>query len=243
MIKYYRIKQFFNLNILKTLYINFKLLPIKQAIKIPILVNYRTEIVNLKGSIKINCRVRTGMIQFNNFNDEFLTKHIWRRIEIIGDIEFNGVVGFGAGTVLFVRKGGKITFGNNILIGGRTKILCEKEIKIGNNVRIAFESQIMDSNFHYLRNIETNEVENCKSQIFIGNNVWIGNRTSVMKNTKIPDFTTVSSNSILNRDYTKVFQQYSIIGGSPVKLLKVGFERIIDLEIEKEYDIKFQNDT
>ena len=237
--KPYRVKQFFNLNLLKTFYFNFKMLPFKQAIKLPILINYRTELINLSGSVKINGNVRTGMIQFNNFNDEFITKHYWRRIEILGEIEFNGMTGFGVGTILFVRKGGKIVFGSNILIGGKTKILCEDHIRIGNNVRIAFESQVIDSNFHYLRNIETNVVEDCKSEIIIGNNVWIGNRTSVFKGTKTPDYFTVSSHSILNKDYTNILKSYSIVGGSPVKLLKEGYERIFDLNIEKEYDLKF----
>ena len=79
-------------NIVKTLFINFKMLPLRKAIKIPILVYYRTEIINLSGRININCKIETGLIQFNNVNDEFLGKHHWRRIEILGDVSINGKI-------------------------------------------------------------------------------------------------------------------------------------------------------
>lgn len=220
------------------------MLPFKQAIRIPIFVNRRTEIISLSGKITLLKPVRTGMIQFNNFNDEFLGKHHWRRIEINGEVVFQGDdvygVGFGVGSVLFVRKGGKIIFGNNILIGGKSKLLCEESITIGSNVRIAHESQIMDSNFHYIKNINTGNVDKCTAPIVIGNNNWIGNRTTIMKGTQTPDFLIVAAGSLLNRDYTKEIPEYSIIGGSPAKFIKNGYERIFDLGIENEYNKKFK---
>jgi len=233
-----RLFQFLNVSILKTLYFNFKCLPFSQSIKIPVIVYRKTEIVSLKGTIKIKGKVKTGMIQFNNINDEFIGSHYWRRIEIHGEVIFNGKIDFGAGSVLFVRKCGKIEFGNNIIIGGKTKILCEENIKIGNNVRIAHESQIMDTNFHYLRSINDGNVEKCTKLVIIGSNNWIGNRTSIMKGTKTPDFLVVGSNSLLNKDYTNL-KIYSIIAGVPAKLLSEGFERIFDLNEEKIYNEKF----
>lgn len=231
-----RIKQFFKLNLLKTIYINYRMLPINEAIKLPILINYRTELVNLSGEIRFSCPVRTGMIQFNNHNDEFIGNHHWRRIEIKGKVTFGGKVDFGIGSVLFVRKGGCLYLGDNIIIGGGTRILCEERITIGNNVRLAHESQLMDSNFHYIRNLVDGSVEKCISPVIIGNNNWIGNRSTIMKGTATPDFLIVGSNSLLNKDYTKTIDSYSIIGGAPAKLIKKGYERIFDLNIESKYD-------
>jgi acetyltransferase-like isoleucine patch superfamily enzyme len=234
-----RIKQFFKLNVIKTLYFNFRMLPFKHAIKLPVLINYRTELVALCGKVTINVPVRTGMIQFNHINDEFLGYHHWRRIEIYGEVVFNGKVDFGVGSVLFVRKSGVVEFGDNVIVCGKSRILCEDSIFVGNNVRIAHESQIMDSNFHYVKCKSNDFVEKCTSSVKIGNNNWIGNRTTIMKGTKTPDFTIVGSNSLLNKDYTIIIKTYSIIGGVPARFIASGYERVFDLNEERIYDKQY----
>ncbi len=225
-----------NVNIFKTIYFNFKMLPFEDAILLPVFIYYRTELANLKGKIKINGKVRPGMIQFNNFNKELIGTHFWRSIEIKGEVEFNGWAAFGVGSRFFVGKGAKVVFGNDVILGGRTRLICEESISFGDNIRVAFETQIMDSNFHYLRNINDGKVEKCTGAISIGSNNWIGNRTSITKGTVTPDYLIVSSNSLLNRNYKNIFEPYSVVGGMPVKLLKTGFERIFDIPTQSEYD-------
>lgn len=239
MINYY-LRQLFKLNIIKTIYINFKLLPIKKAIIFPIFVHYKTELANLTGKITINGKIRPGMLEFGDFNREILGTHLWRKVEIRGEVEINGYVRFGVGTTFFVDKKAKVIFGDNIIIGGKCKIVCITKIKFGNNIRVAYESQIVDTNFHFLRNIKDDTVENCASPITIGNNNWIGNRVSIMKGTSTPDFFIVGSNSLLNKNYLSTFEPYSVVGGVPIKLLKNGFERVYDFKTENDYKKKFR---
>ncbi len=238
-VKFY-LAELLKLNIIKTLYINFRMLPLKKAIKLPIFIYYRTELVNISGKIKINGKVRPGMFAFDDFNREIFGSHHWHRIEIRGQIELNGIVRFGIGSSLFVDKDAKIVFGDNIIVGGKTKVICVNHIKFGNNIRIAFETQIIDTNFHFLRNVNDSSVENCSKPIIIGNNNWIGNRCSLMHGTETPDFTTVSSYSLLNKTYLSKFESYSVIGGIPVKLLKSGYERVFDFDEESEYKSRFK---
>ena len=40
---------------------------------------------------------------------------------------------------------------NDLLNAPRTKFIIKKGINIGNHVRISWESQIFDSNFHYIQ--------------------------------------------------------------------------------------------
>jgi acetyltransferase-like isoleucine patch superfamily enzyme len=61
-----------------------------------------------------------------------------------------------------------------------------------------------------------------------------------MKGTITPDFLIVGSNSLLNKDYTKTIEPYSIIGGAPAKFIKKGYERIFDLNIEQKYNECFK---
>jgi acetyltransferase-like isoleucine patch superfamily enzyme len=72
-----------------------------------------------------------------------------------------------------------------------------------------------------------------ESPIVIGNNVWIGNRTTVTPGTIIPNYCIVSSNSLCNKDYSYIPPD-SIIGGIPAKLLKTGYRRIFSYEEQGE---------
>lgn len=52
-----------------------------------------------------------------------------------------------------------------------------------------------------------------------------------MKSAVTPDYTIVASNSLYNKHYN--FPQYSLIAGSPVKLIKTGIYRCFDKEEEE----------
>ena len=61
-----------------------------------------------------------------------------------------------------------------------------------------------------------------------------------MQGTKTPDFFIAASNTLCNKDYTTIIPEYSLVGGSPAKLLKTGLCRVLDRE-EKEIDLLFKN--
>ena len=71
--------------------------------------------------------------------------------------------------------------------------MLRRKCVIGKYARIAFDSQFMDSDFHYMLNIEDGTVKNCTSFIEIGAYNWIGNRTTVKKGTVTPDYTIVAA--------------------------------------------------
>ena len=56
----------------------------------------------------------------------------------------------------------------------------------------------------------------------IGNDVWIGNNVIIMDGVKIADGTVIASGSIV----TKNTEPYSIVGGTPAKILKFRFNEV-----------------
>jgi serine acetyltransferase len=66
--------------------------------------------------------------------------------------------------------------------------------------------------------------------IIIGNYNYISNRVSLMQNTSTPDYCTIASNTLCNKDYTSLGENI-LIGGIPAKLLKTNITR--DWEAEK----------
>jgi acetyltransferase-like isoleucine patch superfamily enzyme len=58
-----------------------------------------------------------------------------------------------------------------------------------------------------------------KGDIIIGNDVWIGQTTTIMSGIKIGDGAVIANNSHIVKDV----EPYSIVGGNPAKLIKYRF--------------------
>lgn len=72
------------------------------------------------------------------------------------------------------------------------------------------------------------EYQNCK----IGNDVWIGTRVLILDGVTVGDGVIIAANSVVTRDV----EPYSIIGGSPAKLIRKRFdEQTIKILQESEW--------
>lgn len=78
----------------KTVFLNFRLLPVGQALKLPIWCTHRTMFKSLKGNVVINSPIKTGMIRFG-FGGSGTAKYYSSVIENNGKIVFNGKSNFG----------------------------------------------------------------------------------------------------------------------------------------------------
>lgn len=230
---YHRFRTLFRIGIIKTIIVNFRLLPIKQAIKFPIIVTRSTTLESLSGNGNISGKVGFGMIKIGTLHTElFSWNGVKSILNISGEIHLNGFTQFGVGCSIVVDKNAILELGDNVCIGANSKIICRNYIKIGNNYRAAWDIQIFDTNFHYIKNIEDGSVARRENKVIIGNNNWFGNRSSIMPGTITNDFFIAASNSLCNKDYTNL-PMYSLVGGSPAKLLKNNVVRVLDKE-EKE---------
>jgi acetyltransferase-like isoleucine patch superfamily enzyme len=99
---------------------------------------------------------------------------------------------------------------NDVSINYNTKISCSERIHIGRNVKISWEVQIMDSDGHSI-NGEANT-----KPIHIGNNVWIGNRATILKGVTIGDGSVVAAGTIVTKDVPP----NSLVAGVPGKIIK-----------------------
>ena len=54
----------------------------------------------------------------------------------------------------------------------------------------------------------------------------------ILKNTRTPKYTTVASNSLLNKDYVNDIPEKSLIGGIPGKLIRKNIARVFDYNEE-----------
>lgn len=149
-----RIKGYFKLlvrlNYLKTLYFNFKMLPLKDACKFPFLFFGKVEFGTLTGSIVISSSIKTGMFRWGVMIDGFTSSKVSSHFSLgrKARLEINGRVDVGCGVVFRIL--GDLTLLNNSFIGSRTVVACSHKIFLGEFVRVAFGNVLMDTNHHYI---------------------------------------------------------------------------------------------
>jgi len=198
----------------KSIYVNFRLLPLHQAIKLPIIVSRKTKLRSLSGKVHLS-EVRTGIIRIGFGGTDMMDYRYERSIlKITGDIYFQGKTKIGVGAKIMVS--GKLTLGSNFDITGDAMIICAKEIEIGNNTMIAWQSILMDTDQHAIYNVD-NTIINQDKKITIGNNVWIGAKSFILKGATISDGCIVGANSTILKEFT---QENAIIAGNPARILK-----------------------
>lgn len=76
----------------------------------------------------------------------------------------------------------------------------------------------MDNDFHKIKTLD-GELLNEPKEIIIGNNVWIGMRTTILKGTQIGNDVIVGSGSLLHKP---INGNHLIIAGNPAKVIKEG---------------------
>lgn len=127
--------------------------------------------------------------------------------------------GLGGRCKIEVRKGAELIIGNNVGIT-LTSIECFEKITIGNNVKIGFGTQIFDTNFHSINpktRMSLDDLKKAKTaSINIGNNVFIGAMSIIIKGVNIGENSIIAAGSVVVRN----IPANEIWGGNPAKFIK-----------------------
>lgn len=131
----------------------------------------------------------------------------------------SSISGEKAKTRIEVRHGAKLDIGNNVGMSGCT-LFCTEAIKVGDNVKIGFGTHIYDTNFHSLeakdRVTKDDILKVKKAPVYIGNNVFIGTRSIILKGVSIGNNSIVAAGSVV----VKNIPQNEIWGGNPAKFIR-----------------------
>lgn len=114
---------------------------------------------------------------------------------------------------LYTHKRATLTVGTNTRLNG-VHIDARNRVTIGNNVRIAPYTIILDSDFH---DVKDHFAEGKTSEIVIKDNVWIATRATILKGVTIGENSVVAAGSVVTRDVPP----NTIVGGIPAKVIKV----------------------
>ncbi len=200
-----------------SVYFNFKYLPFKQAVKLPISL-HKPELVSCKGTIEIQCsKIKRGMISIGKRNVSLYPNSgvTWENKG--GKVIFKGECHIGSESSISVGSSALLTFGSNFRATAKLKLACYNKIIFGKNMRIAWEVIMMDTSFHKLKDCIGNVKGSTIGEIIIGDNNWLPTRCMVMKGTKTPDFCIFGAGSFLNKDYTKN-PTHILMAGNPLEV-------------------------
>ncbi len=155
----------------------------------------------------------------------FLQMEVTRRGKLkIGDSlhlnsgQFHNVIGRQQNAIFWVE--GCLTIGNNVGMSS-TAIICNHEITIGNNVVIGGNTVIYDTDFHTLdpqtRNDKKLDKQNAnKSPVTIGDNVFIGAHTTILKGVNIGNNTVIGACSVVTKDVP----ENEVWAGNPARFIR-----------------------
>ena len=113
---------------------------------------------------------------------------------------------------LYTGKNGKLLVGRNSRLNG-VHIDVREKVQIGENVRIAPYTIILDSDFHDLKD---HFGIGPSKPIVIGDNVWIATRSTILKGVNIGEGSVVATGSVV----TKNVPPNCVVAGVPAKVIK-----------------------
>lgn len=205
----------------KTIWFNFKVLPIKQAVKLPIFVSCYMKIkgINKKTFICNFERPTFGVARIGIAGTEnglLIKKKGVLYAHDGGKIILNGPVCLSRG--IFIEcYDGCLTFGKNVKMNNACFIKCANaNINIGDESSFGWKCSIQNSDGHKILE-EDIRISNC-GDIHIGNHCWICSESSILKNGYLPDNSVLGYKSILTKKVTE--KPGVLLAGMPAKIIK-----------------------
>lgn len=223
-----RIKKIFAIckpSLYYSIYFNLKVLPFKQAVKLPFHVLVKPTIICNTGKIQIDApNISRYMIKLGRQRtpisqpQDFIIKNR-------GTIVFKGKCRLGHHMLIQVGKGGYLEFGDQTALNTGSRVVCSKQIIFKYKARSSWDCQFYDTDFHPIIDMVRNKPIKMNAPIIIGENVWIGHNVIISKGVKLADGIIVSSGSVVKNSFSS---PNSIISGNPAEIIDDGYK--VELE-------------
>lgn len=122
----------------------------------------------------------------------------------------------------FIQKlNPELSIGDNCNFGAFNHITCANNITIGNNLLTGKWVTITD-NSHGSTDLQTLQVPPSqrpvvsKGAVVIGDNVWLGEKCTILPNVTIGDGAVIAANSVVTKDVPA----YCVVAGNPARIIK-----------------------
>ncbi len=201
----------------QSIYFNFKYLPFRQAIYLPIYV-YKPHFIKWGGGkVKIECKkIKPGMISIGFWGGHMYPNNgfYWMHE---GEIVFKGRAQIANDSYVITGKNGKIVFGENFVSTSSLKILSYTGITFDNNCSIGWGCVIMDNSVHPIYDNTTHESKKPYAPIHIGAYNWLAAQSCVLPGVKTPERCIFGARSVLTQGVQ--YESFCVHAGSPLRVV------------------------
>lgn len=204
-----------------TLYVNFRCLPFKTALKLPIFVGYKTRIDRLSRNITFGCKPTTFMVRigWGGTAGRETGKKNYLLLNKKASLKFNGRCTMSSGVSLILDLG-SLEIGDNFFCNKNCTFSCNEKITIGDNALFGWNIELLDSDNHKVIHQDRKEIGD-RGEIQIGSHVWVASFSHILKNSAIPDGSVVAYRSLV----TKWFDgEKLLLAGSPARVIEEQIE-------------------
>lgn len=112
---------------------------------------------------------------------------------------------------------GTLIIGDRFGINSYSRIVAHERIEIGSNVTVGQMVGIIDHDHNFEVRGGNLELDGYRTApISIGNNVWIGDKSTVLKGVTIGSNVVVGAHTLVNKDVP----DNCVIGGNPFRIIK-----------------------
>ena len=167
---------------------------------------------SLEGRLILPRDIRKNMIVINADHEDYTASSGKAELNIQGTWKLGGGLHIGPDCCIAVADGAFLETGADTYVGRDTQIHCYHHVSIGNGV-FAGEMYVCDSAIHQL--FYDGVEKTMHGQVVIGNGVYLGFRTMLLKGTVIPARSVVGSGAICVSDYSKSGTEKLFICGNP----------------------------
>lgn len=208
----------------KTICFNFRYLPLRQAVKLPAFIDYKTRIINVRrGAIQFDGPIRPFIFKIGIKGSKGIVSNPYSVFSAKGKVVFKGKASFASGTSL--RVDGKATFGKNFSTNKNCFLSCTENVVFGDNVLLGWNVSVRDSDGHpvFYEGVQQHD----RAEIHIGDHVWVASEVHILKGVTIGNDCVIGYRSTVTKSFP---QDHLLIGGYPAKVLKENVDWKLEFE-------------
>ncbi len=183
----------------------------KAVMRMPIRV-YGSLKFSLEGKIILPCDIRKNMLIINSCHEDYTASSGKAELNIQGTWKLGGSLHVGPDCCIAVAEDALLETGADTYLGRDTQIHCYRHVQIGKSV-FAGEMYVCDSTIHQVLSADVEKPMH--GEVIIGDGVYLGFRTTLLKGTVIPPLSVVGSGAVCTSDFSKDGVEQLLICGNP----------------------------
>jgi acetyltransferase-like isoleucine patch superfamily enzyme len=176
---------------------------------------WRSTIRPYSGSIEEHGRMMRFFFRFHHF-DRFGTRCVLgRRVRFLGPVRVFLGSRCGFFDDVIISGVGEVHIGDGSTIGHNSVLVSRKRIQIGDNCMLAGFCYILDVDHEFADPETTIADQGLRIKpVTIGNDVWVGAGSIILRGVTIGDGAVVAANSVITHDVPP----YAVVAGMPAKV-------------------------